>query len=231
MSLANAKRMMPRAGRPVSEYSALFKLIMTLLARPHRDGEKVIVKATNSANNLLEDIVHAKSAALLMYASLEDFLISVLKKGEPCKSFIRTQYNIFTLDPGALANIPARKAMTLTDLQVASLVWRHQLEMFGFYHKNQAISTLQDSRFLSDKRSGLALAVETLGLSHTSETIQAITEGDVFRRDVKFQDLSQSHEARVEAAQDIRGRYADDLQATLAWAQNLNLGGDILPGL
>lgn len=226
MSLANAKRMLAQAGQSATMFQERYDLVMTLLAREFTPGETILLKPTNAVNNLLEDAKLAGSPVMLMYAHLDDFLVSVLKKGEACKSFMRTQYNIFTLDPCALAGINPRQAMTFTDLQVATLVWRHQLELF---HKLKAdVFVLRDGDFLSDIRTCLGQAAKALQLNHSKKDLDYVVAGPVFARDVKFEDKAQNAAARADAASEIRARYANELESTLQWAKNLRLEGDVL---
>jgi hypothetical protein len=60
---------------------------------------------------------------LVLHGDLRSFLVSVLKKGEACKAFVRTQYNIFGLDSGALASIPEQVAPLA--FPAASASYRH----------------------------------------------------------------------------------------------------------
>jgi hypothetical protein len=229
MSLANAKRMMPRQNRAPKDYKERFDIVIKLLSRRFQPEEQILLKPTNSVNNILTDVLSIGFPVVLMYASLEDFLISVLKKGEACKSFIRTQFNIFSLDQGALANIPQRQAMTFTDLQISALVWRHQLELFKKYHtSNSSILTLRDKNFLGDKFDGLSKTSSALQLALANDVLKTISEGEVFRKNAKFGDQEMDGTQRQQDAASIKKRYAEELSFTLKWAQSVRLEGDVL---
>ena len=227
MSLANAKRMMARSNRPSAEYDTLFRFVMHTLGQI---GERpILLKPTNAANNLLEDVINADGKVMFMFASLEDFLISVLKKGESCKSFIRTQYNIFSLDHCALAHIDQRQAMTYTDLQVVALIWRHQLELFECFRNDHLI--LRDVDFLSKKTESMTQTVKALGLPHSNTDISTIINSDVFTLDSKFKLQIQNAAMKKNAAKAIRQRYKQEIDSTLKWATTLRLERDISPNL
>ena len=234
MALANAKRMLPQAGR-ADEFPGLFHLVMTLLSRCHVPAEKILIKPTNAANNLLPEFVAAGLPVLMMYADLKDFLISVLKKGEACKKFIRTQYNIFALDQGALAQIPARQAMTFTDLQVATLVWMHQL---GDFHRilqraASGVRSLQDLDFLENKLAVLEDVRDFFALDLDAGELQEIVTGPVFSRNVKFAEDSFGSEQRRHEANSVWQRYSTEIQETLDWSKSVDLGEKLhlpLPG-
>ena len=130
MGLANAIRVDAELRKSAQRSDALVRTVFTLLSRNFSSAENVLVKPTNSANNLLPFAIAAGAPVLLLYGGLRSFLVSVLKKGEACKSFVRQQYNIFALDSVGVAAIPQRQAVGFTDLQIAATVWRHQMELF-----------------------------------------------------------------------------------------------------
>ncbi|NNC37773.1 MAG: hypothetical protein HKO02_09975 [Hyphomonadaceae bacterium] len=228
MSLANAKRILRQQNKPASQYNTRFAIVMKLLARKFRSTEQILLKPTNSVNNILEDTLSAGCPVTIMYASLEDFLISVLKKGEPCKSFIRTQFNIFTLDPCVLATIPHRQALTFTDLQIATLVWRHQMELF-FKLKNAFPETLllRDKKFLTNKLEALKSVSNVLNLNLSDKSLNAISVGSVFQRDSKFKDQELDGVQRAQDAKATKEKFSSELSHTLKWAENIRLEGDI----
>ncbi len=229
MSLANAKRMLPRQNRE-SEFADLFKLILKLLSRRRHPTEKILLKPTNAANNLLPDFLAAASPLILMYSDLEGFLVSVLKKGEPGRNFVRVQYNIFSLDEESIAQIPQRQAMTFTDLQVAALVWKHQLGLFGRYlsHHPSKMRSLKDSSFLADKGAALRSASQHLGLGLSEGEIAAALSGPVFKRNSKFDASGFDSTQKIVEAEKIRDIYASDIGATLEWAETVDLGEKLL---
>lgn len=53
---------------------------LSLLFRPWRQEDAVIVKPTNVVNNLLKEICDTETRAILLFSSFEDFVLSCLKK-------------------------------------------------------------------------------------------------------------------------------------------------------
>ena len=219
MSLANAKRMFVRINKTEQDYQTLSKLIIELLSRRFMPQEAIVIKATNAANNLVEDIRAMKIPFIMMQSSLEDFLVSVLKKGESCKSFIRNQYNIFTLDPGPLSQINPRQAMTLTDLQVACLVWRHQMQIFEQQGKGQSI--INDQDFLREKDQTILLVADALGLGMTSTDVTTLMASGFFSKNSKFKNENLNTKQRTNEAKDVFHRYQSEITDTLNWNKHL----------
>ncbi len=227
MQLANARRMAGQQGTPAVKLAALESLIFSLLGRRFDPNEVITIKPTNPANPLIDLVLQRSESCLFMVSPLEDFLISVIKKGEACRSFVRTLYNIFALDPQGLAQIPQRQAMTFTDLQIAALVWQHQV-MFMTQTAGKApslIRAIDGTRLPTDPAPYLTAANTFFKLGLSSSDIEGQASGPVFSRNSKFDDQSYDASIRKAEAETIRDTYAEAIEITLQWASGVNLGG------
>jgi hypothetical protein len=223
MGLANALRTQTDA----VANDTLTNVVLGLLARRFSSDEAVVIKPTNSANNLLPQVVGRGAKALLLYGDLRSFLVSVLKKGEACKAFVRTQYNIFSLDGGGLANIPSRQAMTFTDLQVAALVWRHQLEWFQqtlVASPASQVASLNFQELVGSPAAALGAVAAHLDLPHDTQLLEEIAAGPVFSRDAKFTDRAYDTGQRASEVGATQQRYGEALDLIEDWAQSMDLG-------
>lgn len=228
MDVANALRTV-HAERRAPMLAAL-ECAMALLARPHAPGERVFVKPTNAAAILnLPLLERADRRAVLLFSRLRAFLISVLKKGEAGRHFVRTLYNIFALDGTGLGRIPARQAMTFTDLQVAALVWRHQVEQFQ--HLLELFPTrvrlLDGDRFLAAPAATLRVQRDFLGLEIDDAVIDAIAASDLLTRDAKEGGRDFDAGTRSDEAREVERRFGSELDLIGAWAARLVLDRDI----
>ena len=225
MGLANALRMQ----KDSAANTELLRVVLGLLARRFKPGESILVKPTNSANRLLAHVLDLGAPVLVLYGDLRSFLVSVIKKGEACKAFIRTQYNIFSLDDGGLAGIPSRQAMTFTDLQVATLVWRHQLETFQrelTQRTGDNIVSLDFRKLLEEPAATLDAVARHLGLPHDRATLDDIARGPVFARNSKFSDRDYDAGQRARDEASLEQQHSDALKQIDEWARSLNLGTD-----
>ena len=229
MDLANAYRMAkgPDARRTVDSAR---RLVMRLLARPHENAERVVIKPTNTANNLAPIVAESGARAVFLFGDLKGFLVSVLKKGEACKAFVRKQYAIFALDEAGVGGIPERQALGLTDLQIAALVWRHQMELFTRILNTPGTAHVRslDFRVLLDRPAdALIAASEHLQLGIDAQTLKEAAKGPVFQKNSKFgdQDYDAGARARDEAA--LMERHGEELAMIEKWAMRLKLANDI----
>ncbi len=209
-----------------SNAAAITRAAVVLLARRFSTAESIVIKPTNAANNLLPHVVAMGAPTLLLYGDLRSFLISVIKKGEACKAFMRTLYNIFALDTGSLATIPVRQAMTFTDLQVAALVWRHQLQQFQATTASAPphVRTLNFKAFMDAPAPALFAVSQHLQLTHTRESLDAIAAGPVFQKNSKFDDQSYDPQQRSADAEALESQWGEELDRIEAWERDLELG-------
>jgi hypothetical protein len=230
MGLANALRVDEQVRQSEENANLLVSTVFKLLARQFNGDERIIAKPTNAANNLLGHAIKSGSRIVLLYGDLHSFLVSVLKKGEPCKSFVRTQYNIFSLDPGGVSLIPQRQAVSFTDLQIAALVWRHQIELFqsllATAPKEQVVS-LNFEIFLESPTQALSAVSQFFGLNHSDDDIEDIINGPIFTRNSKFDEQDYGAEQRDMDVSRIEERYGDILTQIEAWAGQTRLSNDV----
>jgi hypothetical protein len=228
LDLANALRVQERFRRDVAQFDRAVGVVFSLLARPHAEGERVLVKPTNTASTLLAFALKRGARCLLLYGGLRDFLISILKKGEEGRSFVRGQYNIFALDGGGLSAIPARQAMTFTDLQVATIVWRHQVEQFhrALASGDGRLVSLDFRILLAEPARTLKGAARHLELGIPDASLDAVAKGEIFARDAKFSDRAYDTSARTRDEAALEERWAAELDLMETWAKGLHLGVD-----
>lgn len=227
LDLVNARRVMP-AHLSGGRFEQLALIILGLLARPHSDAERVIIKPTNTASPLA-DFTNAKSyGAIFLYGGLRDFLISLLKKGEEGRVFVRQQYNIFALDGRGLSAIDARKAMGLTDLQTAALVWRHQIEQFERLLKPAVNAKSFDyASMTANPATALRAAARHLSLPLDDADIEKAASGAVFQTNSKFAGQRYDSDKRRAENMAIESRYSAELKLIEEWAAPISLGVEI----
>lgn len=229
MGLANAYRM-AQDNDALRKVDAAAGLILNLLARPHEGKERIVIKPTNTANNLAPKIAASGAPAILLYNDLKGFLVSVLKKGEACKAFIRKQYVIFALDPDGVGAIPERQALGMTDLQIAALVWRQQMELFARLlgeHGNDNLRSLDFRILLDDTAETLVAANKHLGLGIAEDVLQKTATGPVFQMNSKFEDQQYDAGARAKDEAELMARHGQELDMIEQWAMSLKLKNEI----
>lgn len=231
LDLVNARRVSP-ALQSGGRFEQIAGTILGLIARPHQEGERILVKPTNSASPLAAFTIARGMPAIFLYSDLRDFLISLLKKGEPARAFIRQQYNIFALDRMGLSQIEPRKAMSFTDLQVAALVWRHQLEEFErLLLSSPAAASLNFAALLANPDAVLKAIARHLSLPLEAVRLDDAARGAVFQTHSKFAGEKFDASARQAETNAILSRYRTELNLIEDWIRPINLGVSMTPPL
>lgn len=225
MDLSNAYRM-ARDRNELDVADRLRDAILNLLARPHMENERVLIKPTNAANNLAPVISALGVPIIFLYSDLRGFLASVIKKGEPCRTIIRQIYRVFAMDKIGVSAIPQRDALALTDLQIAALAWRHQIEMFNsmlLAPGGAHLRSLDFRTLLARPAETLRAASDHMQLGIDVETLNATANGPIFQTDSKGERLryDASQRAREEAA--LMDQHRDVLDLIELWAFKLSL--------
>lgn len=226
LDVANALRVDERLRNDAAARARLVGLVFALLARPARGERQVLVKPTNGANSLLPDAARAGAPILLLHGPLRDYLVSIIKKGEEGRAFVRQQFNMFGFD-GGLGAIPQRQAMGLTDLQVAALIWRHQIESFAqalAEFPAARLAALDYRRLLAAPAAALRAAARHLDLDIPEAALDAAAAGDVFARDAKFADRAFDAARRSAEEESIAAQWGATLDLICGWADNMDLG-------
>ncbi len=224
MDLANARRL-PSAGLAPDTFPSRITLVTSLLARPLTAGERVLLKPTNTVNNILAELLeaHSDSRALLVHSDLEGFLISILKKGEPGRAFARQLFAIFRLDHPLLRDIDGRAALKLTDLQAAVFAWLAQIDYFrqAIARFGERVRSLHADDFLARPGDTLRAAARFFSLDHDESTIDEVLEGPLLRRDSKNAGRGYGADDRERERQQVVARHGEEIAFILEWARRL----------
>lgn len=189
----------------------LIDTVVSLLAKPFQQGEKVIIKPSNSMNNLQCDLLSLESAgaSLMLYSGLREFLVSNLKKQE---HFARYCSNLWAMLRADFSNEPDLP-VPATDVQRAALCWALQLraatQLPPSLHKNMR---LLNSRIWFTQAEPVLSACRTLfELSASPGNTQPVLS--------EHSKYGGEYSALKKDAEDaeVLTRYGDDIEAAETW--------------
>lgn len=198
-----------------SGWPQLLKLSLYFIARGYHDSETTIIKPSNSANNLIPDLLdlNSNSQALMLSASLKQFLVSNLKKGEGYKRFCHTLANQLNQDTGYWHS-SNQTIDSLMPLQQAALVWHmHQLQF------TQATNTLFFDQFMADKSATLNDCNRLFALGLSTTQIDNKLDGELFKHHAKEQkgDYTEIEKGQEDAK--ILFEHGEQIERTMRWLQ------------
>ena len=212
------------------------ELVLRLLERPFAPGETVIVKPTNFANRLLENVLAQRpgSKAVLLHSDVETFLRSLLKRGMFGRIFGRrlfTQLRGWSpLDFGYGAD----ELLQLTDVQATALAWLMQIHHFDAMARafRDRVLVLDSAALLADPAAAIDKAQTLFELGLDQSQIHAIATGPAFSKHSKFSDRDYSAHARETEHKAATETHAEELGMVVKWIEAVasQIGAPLRPG-
>jgi hypothetical protein len=195
--------------------------VFGLLARRFDQDEQILVKPSNGANSLIADAANLTTGPmLLLYSSCESFLLSMAKQGGSGFTFVRSLFGSLASEH-PIGSWPVPTLLSLTDLQLAALVWRMQMDILEaasarLGHRARSL----DCRLLLDDPGHMLTKIDAfLGLNLGPERLDAVVNGPLLNRDAKQPDRTYDSRSRAEAEDKVRAQLGTDLPAVLRWIE------------
>lgn len=210
-------------GAPPAKVARAADLALRLLARPFAPGEGVVVKPSNLLNPYAELLLALApdARALFLYAPLETFLVSVVRKGLPCRLWVRELLEGY-LKAGIVAplGITPEDVFRQSDLQVAATGWLAQHRLFAALAGRIGLArlhTLTSEQLTGDPVRVLRAAAAHYGLALGPAAIERIAAGPAFTRHSKSGAAFTPDQRRDEYAA-ARAAHADEIDMVHGWA-------------
>jgi hypothetical protein len=193
-----------------------------LLGRPWATNGRVLIKPTNAVNRLLQRLLGAtpSSSALLLYGSLEDFLMSCVKKLPRAEQPLRwmAQYLLPGTTLERALGIPPGHVLNFVESCV--LIWHAQMEIYAAAlaaDVSDRLRSLDMSILLESPEVTVEACAKWLGLDAAAGRTERVH--DVFSRDSKQIDTRYGPDRRARERSDILERHGDLIRAALAWSR------------
>jgi hypothetical protein len=206
---------MKRSGRLDAN---LAKAVFGLLGRRLEANERILIKPSNGANTLIaEAAALTQGRMLLLYSDCESFVLSMAGQGRAGFAYVRDRFRSLAADGHPAGAWPPSELFRLTDLELAALVWRMQmdaLEAASARLGDRARSL--DCKVLLEQPDQVLPRVDAFfGLGLGRERLAAVVAGPLFRRDAKHPGQAFDARARGEQRARLRAQLGDDLPGVL----------------
>ncbi|MFC3814913.1 hypothetical protein [Lysobacter sp. GCM10012299] len=201
----------------------LLESTVRLLARPWHAGGAVVIKPTHAALNLASDLLAATpgSRAVVLTSSLQDFLVSNLKKPPESQSRI-PQLAERALAIGTFASRLPSQALAPPDLLcVAALQWAAQREAVAdlvAMDDGARVRAVDMTWLLGDLAGAMAQCARWLRLDIPAQVLRERCEA-VGGRNAKAMDVAYSATQRVREADIVVAHFARELGHALEWSE------------
>lgn len=224
--LSDFKRVQ-RHNIPDQKWQEMFSGYLGLLAKNYHRGKTPVIKVTNVANNLLEDVLEylPGQKVLYLYSDLKSFLISNLKKPRD------TQLKM----PGLAANFLADGDFSqkypqvcnlnnMTFLQICALIWIVNLYNFKSSTEKQPsenIKTLDMKNLLTDMRGNLENLSQFFNHKPTAAEINSMTDPSVIQTDAKHQQLRYGQDTKKQESARVLEKFGKEIEKVQDWINPL----------
>ena len=219
-----------RRGAPAAAVARTADAALRLLGRAYGAGEAVVVKPSNLLNPLADLLLTLQPAsqAILLYAPLETFLISVVRKGLHCRLWVRELLEGYLRQNFVGFGFTPDDYFRQSDLQVAAVGWlaqhRHFAALVAKYGAGR-IATLDADRMTARPAEAVAAALRHYGLAANAATVNAATvnaivTGPAFTQHSKSgaQFTPAQRTAEYAAA---HAAYGGEIDMVVTWAQRV----------
>lgn len=208
-----------RRGAAPRDHGRVMDSALAMLGRGFATGEAVIVKPSNIFNPLARGalMLRPQARAILLYAPLRAFLLSVARKGMWCRLWCRELLESYLADGFVGLGFEPRDYFRQSDLQVAAVGWLAQQQAFAALldWAPARIAPLDSETLTRDPAAAVAAAMDHLhlagdrdavadhpALARNSKSGAAFTEGE------RQRDL-----AAAEAA------HGEEISQVVGWAE------------
>lgn len=208
-----------RGADPVAVADRL-SVSLDMLARPFGEDAAVVVKPSNIFNALAPAALamRPESKALLLYAPLPIFLLSVARKGLWCRLWCRELLEGLLRDGIVNLGFETSDYFRQTDLQIAAVGWLAQQKLFQDIARKfgpERIAALDSERLTGHPGKALMAATSHFGLN---DHISANNTHPAFGRHSKFGGTFRTEDRRAEYAL-AQQAYGDEIEKVLVWAK------------
>lgn len=208
---------------------------LTMLARPFRAGEAVVVKPSNIVNALAPAMLALRpdARALLLYAPLRTFLTSVAKKGLDGRLWVRTLLLGLLEDRLPDIGFSHRDYLGQSDLQIAAVGWLLQQRLFGDLVQRfgaARVRTLDSETLTRDPGAAMGTLASLFAMPLSPDELGEIVRGPAFTRHSKL-DTSFAVSERAVEHREAAEAHADEINKVTHWAEVVadRLGVALLP--
>lgn len=225
-----------RRGATPSDLRSVLSDVLTLLARPFGPNEAIVLKPSNIVNGFAMEMMAQRPSAraLLMYAPLRDFLISVAKKGLDGRLFARRIFLNLLQDGLVRSGFSQDDLFQQTDLQIAALGWLAQQDLFhamALRFGPARVRTLSTPTLLNEPHATMDNVARLFGLPADTADIEAIVAGPGFTTHSKNGSQFGARQRQSEYAE-ATVPHVEEIDKVCSWLQSVaeSIGIPTSPG-
>jgi hypothetical protein len=220
--LADTKRGLINSGQfDTKLWLALVKNCETLLVKNYEEKEKVIIKPTNVANNLIEDlkIVNPESKSIFLYTDLHKFLITNLNKTTETKLKMPLLAKILSRETSHEPWMKDFDFENIDHLKACCLIWYFHLKQLIELPKeiSNRILPINIESFFKEPKVILQAVNTHLGLVFNEDDISDIIKSPTMSKNAKSNSETFNASIRNAKYQKIEINNIEEINQATRW--------------
>ena len=236
-TLAESERLTGAPGAPVDRagWETLRELLLLLLTRSYRDGQRTVIKPSSNCNNLMAPVLgsHPGHRAIFLYLNLRSYLANLLRPQS------RNALYVFANDRAADLKrfLPAMDVAFegLAPARLGALNWTASMAQLVHVQGDAGLAprvwALEFEDFLRDPAAGLMDLFRFLGAAMEPAQVEGILASGYMERyakDLRFAYTPGLREADIRQSLEAHRQEIDD---AVDWLKGLLAGAPDLSGL
>lgn len=207
------------------QWQRYYDLVTRALSRTYHPGERVLVKLTSTAGNLLELMLAPGQPApqiLLMHIRLEP-LLAIMLRTPDMRDSLRADSPAWIMDFRRLTGRTDVRLSKLDDAQQVVIKWLVLMLLFtrALTTKPAQVSLLDFDDFLKNPARELSAIARHFHLTATNSEIGKLTNGPLMHSYSKIPAQPFNPGQRNQELREARSRFPDEIQNGLRWAETL----------
>lgn len=208
-----------RRGAEVQMHAKVMDAALGQLERPWGPAEAMVLKPSNIFNGLAMGALalRPRAKALLLHAPLDEFLLSVARKGMWCRLWARELLEGMLMEGMIDLGFEPRDYLRQTDLQVAGVGWLAQHMQFHRIARQfgqERIATLDSETLTRDPAASIAKVASHFGLP--AREASAYADHPAILRNSKSGAAFDRGERQMDQAR-ARETFGDEIEKVAEW--------------
>jgi len=210
------------SGRPAG-WGRRLNLALTLLGRKFSESEIPVVKANIPVNFILTDVLDLlpNYRVIILYSTLENFLISALKSPDRRK-WLRTVANEMFGRLQFMFDTAGDVPKSMTDSRLAAALWAGQIHAYQrLLQCYRNVAVLESSQLFEQTEDALRRAAGFFEIDFSRADASRIAKSDLFQRYSKNPGRKYDDEARKSEQARVRRDMQSEIEEGLSWGDAL----------
>ena len=203
---------------PPQSWQRLLHLTTTLLGKSYKKDRPVIIKANVPVNFIIPELmdIHPRTRGILLYATLDNYLLSVLKHPDWVIHVLAELGN--SID--AVSGINVKERDKLTPAQAAACLWLVQISLYEKLVKQYSnIRTLNAEILFNNPKLVISNACKFFGSKLNAARIHSIVNSDLFSHHSKIPGQRYDNDRRIREKERLKGEIATALTEARDWIE------------